>query len=226
MSGSSQGHDFKESLPYNSEKGCPPGYHKRSEYKAPSGKTVPARCVRSTTTHKESSKEFKEGLSKRMTRRLRMHIPSIRSLSRRNCPPGYIPRKAYVRRYRQTVKARGFTVRKSGGVAYRVFPKAKNMFVASKCIRDLGLPGKGEKSKGIGPLRKGELGKHGYSFKATDAQRHAALKKAAEEYGALGVYRKLDAIAKLTLRTIPNAHKVYMEDRDWVKQNLGPLRAF
>jgi hypothetical protein len=75
-------------------------------------------------------------------------------------------------------------------------------------------------------MRKGELAKHGYSFRASDSQRHAALKRAAGEYGALGVYRKLDAVAKLTMRTIPKAAAIFEKDRDWVKANLGPLKAF
>lgn len=222
---SDQDHQFEKSEPYNSKKGCPAGYHKRSEYKAPSGKIVPTRCVRSTTTHKESSEQFKSKTINRQTRRLRLHIPSIRTLSRRNCPPGYIPRKAYVRRYTTAIRRRGFTVRKSKGQEYRIYPKSKSMFVESRCIKDVGLPGKGPK-KGIGPLREGELAKFGYSFRATSAARHAALSKAAQEYGALGIYRKLDAVAKLTLRTIPTASKVFAEDRDWVKKNLGPLKAF
>lgn len=224
---SNQGeHDFKKSLPYNAAKGCPSGYHKRGEYRTEKGTYIPPRCVRSTTTHKESSKEFKRHEELRQTRRLRLHIPSVRSLSKKNCPPGYVPRKAYVRRYTTAVRRRGFTVQKKGRT-YRVYPKSKNMLVESKCIKNVGLPGKGAPSgKGIGPMRKGELAKHGYSFRASDSQRHAALKRAAEEYGSLGVYRKLDAVAKLTTRTIPKAAAVFEKDRDWVKANLGPLKAF
>ena len=68
------------------------------------------------------------------------------------------------------------------------------------------------------------MARYGYSFRASESQRHAALKKAADEYTALGIYRKLDAIAKLTVRTIPSASKVFASDREWVRSSLGPLK--
>ena len=163
--------------------------------------------------------------ARRKTRKLVAKIPSIRSLSRKDCPPGQILRKAYVRRYSTAVRAKGFTVAKSNGRTYRVHPTNKNMLIESRCVKDMGLPGKGPRSgKGVGPLRKGELAKYGYSFRTSDSQRHAALKKAVQEYTALGVYRKLDAVAKLTLRTAPNASKVFAADRDWIRKSLGPLK--
>lgn len=220
-------HHFEKSLPYSAEKGCPSGYHKRGEYTTEAGTYVPPRCVRSTTRYKQSSKEFKRHQELKQTRRLRMRIPSIKSLTRSTCPPGYIPRRAYVRRYSTAVRKRGFTVRRSGGRTYRVYPKSKNTMVESRCIKDLGLPGKGPRSgKGIGPLRKGELARHGYSYRDSEAQRHAALKKAVDEYGALGVYRKLNAVAKLTIRTVPAVSSVLKKDREWVKRTMGPLKAF
>jgi hypothetical protein len=75
-------------------------------------------------------------------------------------------------------------------------------------------------------LRKGELVRFGYSYKNTQTKRHAALKKAAKDYGALGVYRKLNAVAKLTTRTVPKFSKVLAADRNWVKKSMGPLKAF
>jgi hypothetical protein len=102
---------------------------------------------------------------------------------------------------------------------YHVKPTEKNMHVEARCIKNTGLPGKGPvcKSTGIGPLKKGELAKHGYSFRESREKRRIALHNAILEYTAKGVYHKLDAIAKLTLRTIPAASKVYAEDRDWVR---------
>jgi len=220
-------HKFRKSMSYNSAKGCPSGYHKRGEYTTEAGTYVPPRCVRSTSPYAESSKNFKRRQALVQTRRLRMHIPSIKSLTRKNCPSGYIPRRAYVRRYSTAVRKRGFTVRRKGGKAYRVYPKSKNTMVETRCVKNVGLPGKGSRSgKGIGPLRKGELARFGYSYKDTEAQRHAALKKAAGEYGPLGVYRKLNAVAKLTTRTIPKVSSVLAADRNWVKKSLGPLKAF
>ena len=57
-------------------------------------------------------------------------------------------------------------------------------------------------------------------MKESEEKRHAALREAIDEYGALGVFRKLDAIAKLTVRTIPEASKIYEKDRDWVEKRF------
>lgn len=227
MSSKTIKHHFEKSYPYNSKKGCPKGYHKRGEYTTDKGTYVPPRCIKSTTAHGESSKEFKRREELRQTRRLRLHIPSIKSLTRKNCPPGYIPRRSYVRKYTTAIRKKGFTVRRKSGTTYRVYPKSISALVESKCVKDLGLPGKGPRSgKGIGPLHKGELAQFGYSHRETEDVRHAALRKAAEEYGALGVYRKLDAVAKLTMRTLPAVSRIFKKDRDWVKETLGPLKAF
>lgn len=217
-------HTFKKSKAYSAVKGCPEGYHKREGYKSSKGVYVPTRCVRATTTYKESSKQMKARVLGKQTRRLRLHLPTIKSLLRKDCPPGMIPRKAYVRRYTTKVQQAGFTVRRKDGKSYRVHPKSKSTLVKSKCVKDLGKPGRGN-TKGFGPLRKGELARHGYSFRSGEGHRHAALKSAIESYGALGVYRKLNAVAKLTLRTIPDAAKVYAEDRNWLKRT-HPLKAF
>lgn len=160
----------------------------------------------------------------RMTQRLGgIHIPSIKSLTRKACPPGQIERKAYVRKYSTAVRQRGFTVRRKSGASYRVFPKARSMVVESKCVKDLGKPGKGPQA--IGPLRKGELAKHGYSFRATEEKRRAALRHAIAEFGALGVYRKLNAVSKLMERTVPAAANTFAKDRNWIRGTFG-LKAF
>ena len=72
---------------------CPEGFHKRASYITKTGKKVVAACVRSTNS------------SKKQTRKL---VPSIKSLSRRACPPGMIERKAYARRYSTAVLQQGF----------------------------------------------------------------------------------------------------------------------
>jgi hypothetical protein len=212
-------HKFLKSKPYSFLTGCPEGYHKRASYKSVKGRTVPTRCVRSTTTKTESSKEFKRKTIAKQTRRLsavkEKLLPSIRSLSRRACPPGMIERKEYARKYTTAVLKKGFTTKKG-----KRFPHKTNLtHVGPACVKDLGLPGKGKQS--IGPLRKGELSKHGYSMRETEEIRHRALRKSIEEYGALGVYRKLDAVAKLTERTIPDASKIYSNDRNWIKQSFN-----
>ena len=97
------------------------------------------------------------------------------------------------------------------------------MIVKSACVKDKGLPGKGPDL--FGKLKKGELKKYGYVYRQTRDARHAALRRAVKEYGPLDLFRKLDAVAKLTRRTVPEASRVFKSDREWVRQVLGPLKS-
>ena len=136
-----------------------------------------------------------------------------------DCPKGYIKRKGYTRKFKSIVKQQGFTVRRKGKL-YTVRPKKNMTYVPPSCIRNRGLPGKGPKEgDGIGSLRKGELIKYGYSYRLPDSVRHKALNKAIKAYGALSVYRKLDAVAKYSMRTAPDASKIFKIDRDWIRAN-------
>jgi len=136
-----------------------------------------------------------------------------------DCPKGYIKRKGYTRKFKSIVKQQGFTVRRKGKL-YTVRPKKDMTYVPPSCIRNRGLPGKGPKEgDGIGSLRKGELIKYGYSYRLPDSVRHKALNKAIKAYGALSVYRKLDAVAKYSMRTAPDASKIFKIDRDWIRAN-------
>ena len=207
-------HKFEKSIPYNSTQGCPSGYHKRSEYRTPSGKYVPPRCVRSTSPYEKSSKDFKRNTLKKKSNEIR-------------CPKGYIPRASYARRYKTAVRERGYTVKKASGTTYKVYPKNETLHVPAACVKDLGKPGKGvTDGEGIGPLRKGEMTKFGYSVTKSEEARHEALKKAVAALGALSTYRKLDAVAKLSVRIAPDASRIFKKDRDWVQRKFGPLRAF
>ncbi len=97
-----------------------------------------------------------------------------------------------------------------------------------QCIRDIGSPGKGYRDgPGIGPLRKGELTKYGYKnvLELSVADRHAALQKAIAEYGSLGVWRKLNAVAVYTKRTLPHISKIFKADMDWIRAKFG-IKAF
>jgi hypothetical protein len=142
-----------------------------------------------------------------------------------NCPAGYIKRKGYVRRFKKNVVNLGFTRRK-GNKLIIVKPKSNVTVVRASCIRNRGLPGKGPREgEGIGKLRKGELIKYGYTYKLANSARHAALKRAitahgktvnAKKAGATSVYRKLNAVAKLSLRVAPNASRIFARDRNWV----------
>jgi len=103
---------------------------------------------------------------------------------------------------------------------YRIHPTQKDVHVSAKCVKDTGSVGRSKTSRLIGPLREGELAKYGYSFRRPETERYIALVKAIHEYSALSVYRKLDAIAKLTSRTLAKASAVFAKDRDWVRSKF------
>ena len=204
-----------KSKAYSYFTGCPEGYHKRSSYKTKTGKKVPTRCVRVSAAKNQT----------RRTASNKKVLPSIKSLSRKACPPGMIERKEYARKYSTAVLQKGFTRKSKFGKTSFIKPSKQSLsYVGSKCVKNIGLPGKGNKT--IGSLKKRELTKYGYSMREDEQKRHSALKKAVDEYGALGVYRKLDAVSKLTFRSIPQASKVYEKDRNWIKEKYAPLKAF
>ena len=136
-----------------------------------------------------------------------------------NCPQGYIKRRGYTRKYRPNVTQSGFTVRRKGKI-YTVKPTTNSIQVPATCIINRGLPGKGPKEgEGIGKLRKGELIKYGYQYRLSNSLRQGALKRAIKKIGPLSVYRKLNAVAKLSTRTAPDASTVFSRDRNWVRNN-------
>jgi len=209
---------FPESKPYNAEKGCPEGYHHRKEYTTPKGTFVPARCIKTIPIKPKNSAQ----VSAKRHERLK-GVRGRLGLTKK-CPPGYILRAPFKRKFSSTLKNQGFNVHKKNRT-YRVYPTAHSVLVKAACIKDKGLPGKGPTSgEGIGPLRKGELTAYGYNVHKTAEQRQEALKKAIQVFGALGVYHKLDAVAKLTKRTAPEASHIFVKDREWIKKHY-PLKA-
>lgn len=212
-----------KTLKYNSAKGCPLGYHKRKGYTTRKGTYVEPRCVKATTIYSQSQAEFQSSRTARARRKLKSAGKRL-GLTKK-CAPGYILRAPYKRAFSSTTRREGYNA-KRGNKTVRVYPKANSVLVKAACIKDRGLSGKGPRSgKGIGSLRKGELSKYGYRAKESREKRHAALKKAVEVFGALGVYRKLDAIAKYTVRTAPEAHTVFKADREWIRSHYS-LKAF
>ena len=73
-------------------------------------------------------------------------------------------------------------------------------------------------SVGIGPLKRNELGKYGYSTFVNENKRDSALHKAVQEYGALSVFRKLNAVAVYNKNRSPRSSEIAKKDRDFVKQ--------
>ena len=103
----------------------------------------------------------------------------------------------------------------------------KNTYVHEACIKSQGLPGKtslryGGKNqpKGIGPIKKGELGKFGYHHvdKLSKDERHRSLKLAVNKMGAQKIVRKLGAIRTYLKNTAPNTSRIFYEDQKWVRK--------
>jgi hypothetical protein len=207
------------SLPFDGKKGCPDGFHKRASYTTKKGHHVSRRCVKAQSVYNESSKDYTRRLEHRQENRLRTaHHSRTRKL---HCPPGKIERKAYVRRFTESVMKRGYTIKRADGKEYHVKPAKKSVYVKPMCIKDRGDPSKKAPGPGhgIGLLRKGELSKYGYVYLKHREERHRALRRAIKEYGSLGVYHKLDAISKLSKYTVPRASRIFQEDLEWVKHH-------
>lgn len=206
------------SIPYDEKEGCPKGYHKRSSYTSKQGHRVAPRCVKAQTVYNESRKNY----SRRMLQRQKERLEAVGHFNTKklHCPPGKVERKGYVRRFGATIMKKGYTVKRLSGKEYHVKPAKSSIYVKPGCIKDKGDPHVKTPSpgKGILFLRKGELKKYGYVFRYPTHVRHVALNKAIQEFGALGVYHKLDAVEKLSKHSAPSASKVFKEDRDWLKE--------
>lgn len=81
--------------------------------------------------------------------------------------------------------------------------------------KDLGKPGIGPRVILI--MEKGSLSKYGYSTKKSDRARHDALDKAIKQYGAMTVFRKLQAQVILRKRTQPKVRDIFAKDAEWVR---------
>lgn len=202
--------------------GCPPNMIRRKEYTRKNGVYVKSACIRRTSKYTKPAVNTTQRQENRLGRILGY---------KKSCPPGQIARKAYVRRISSQVSKEGYTRKTKSGKAIRVYPKVKSVLVKSSCIKDLGKTGKlPEDAPRIGPLRKGELRKFGYSYKLPEEQRRSALQRAISKMGALDTYRKLNAVAKLSERTAPAASASFSADRNWIKNTYstanGSLKAF
>ena len=207
------------SLPFNEQKGCPPGFHKRNSYTSKLGHRVPPKCVKAQTVYAESRKNYTKRIQHRQEARLKsLGISKEKTL---HCPPGQVSRKGYVRRFGTSVMKKGYTVKRHSGREYHIKPGKKSVYVKPSCVKDTGNPKVKAPApdKVVGYLRKGELKKHGYVYTLQRDERHVALKKAIEEFGPLGVYHKLDIIAKLSKYSVPKAASIFKEDRNWVRSN-------
>ena len=120
------------------------------------------------------------------------------------CPKGFIVRNSYNRKSKKT---------------------GSKKYVHEACIKSQGLPGKtslqyGVNNPGIGPLKKGELGKYGYHgvLDLSKDQRHSALRNAAKNLGPNILVKKLGAIRTYLKNTSPKASAIFYQDQRWVRK--------
>ena len=52
-------------------------------------------------------------------------------------------------------------------------------------------------------------------------RRHLALSSAVKAYGALSVFRKLNAVYVYTRNASPSSSAIFKADRDWIKAEYG-----
>lgn len=129
-------------------------------------------------------------------------------MPRLKCPKGYIVRNGYSRKT---------FLRKNG-------TKIKRKYVKAKCIKSRGGPGKTslrfKDGSGIPPLKRGELGKHGYKKvkTLTNKQRHDALDSAIREYGSKKIFSKLGALRTYQKRTSPEVSKLFADNMKWIRK--------
>ena len=72
-------------------------------------------------------------------------------------------------------------------------------------------------------IKKGDLTQFGYKAHISSEKRHEALKLAIKQYGALSVWRKINAIYVLSKNRYPALSAKYNVDRNWIMKNF-PLR--
>jgi hypothetical protein len=108
--------------------------------------------------------------------------------------------------------------------AYVRYTKKGHVRVPASCIPDVGAKGKGLRGRpGIGTLKKGNLIRFGYQqiAKMDTAARQQALRKAVAAYGALTVWRKLNALSIYTRRSSPATSRAAKTDMDWIRATWG-----
>ena len=153
---------------------------------------------------KKSKKSIKKPIPKKLTKECLNEkvINPITNRCVKNCPKGYIIRNSYTRTL-----------------------KGKKINVLAKCIKSRGLPGKTSDrykgvNKGIGPLKKGELSKYGYTQvkKLSKIKRHRYLNSAVKEYGTPRILKKLGAVKTYQKNKSPEVSRILYDNMKWIRK--------
>jgi len=190
------------------------GYYRRSYTRKDGarvkGTRVAGGCIKATSALGIKRSVLNKLIMQSRSRSQKRAAKLTRRKTPKRCPKGSIKRVAYMR---SGYRRKGYT-RKDGTYVKPAY--VKKVAVSSGCIKDVGKPGKGRKL--IGPLMKGALGRFGYHHSLSAQTRHASLKEAVKSYGALSVFRKLNAVYVLNKNKSPGMAKVFLSDRNWVKK--------
>lgn len=179
---------------------CPKGYIIRKSYQTKKGKKVKARCIKNPGKGPGKRKHWITALKAKKTKNMKLVRKKFPTDPK--CKQGEILRDGYVKKNKT---------------------KKKVTIIAPKCIKNRGLPGKTSnkfKNGGIGPLKKGGLGKFGYHTvkNLTLKERKAALINASKSIGYLTVFRKLNAIEIYNRNTNPIISKIFKQDKNWINK--------
>ncbi len=201
---------FKKAKPYNPFLGCSQGYRKQKGYTRKDGKRIPTRCV-----HGESAPDKKK-----------IHGGGLffkSSITRRNCPKGYVYRKGYTRKFHTKTRVKGYSVQKKDGTRYRIFPKTAMSKVKSSCMRKKRASSASASvtAAQCSSLKRGDLHKYGYQYRLAPSARREALKKAIQTYTPIGVYKRLKLASKCSKDVKPAASKVFAEDASQIRSNYA-----
>jgi len=209
-------HDFKKSKPPL----CPPGYILRDAYKTKTGKVVPDRCIKSTSSSNEKIEEKMKKYEKKLERKLEEVNKKIMKEYcndegcplDQQCPPGKILRNPYERK----------SYRKKDGTL------VKGSLVLPSCITDRGMPGKGSKKIFIDP-NDHLLSEHGYDNvkSLSKSKRQEILVKAIDSLKKKGktemvafneIIHRLIGRANLQKKTNPDVYKIFKEDQEFISK--------
>jgi hypothetical protein len=147
----------------------------------------------------------------------------------KECPSGYILRKPYYKKFKNTTKQQGYLVQRKGQLV-RVKPQKNRVLVKASCVRNTSkfnsnrVNSRGRMIKQLGRKR-GELLRFGYSFRLPASLRHEALVRAIQQMGLLNVYHKLDSVAKIFEFKKSEASRIFLEDRDWIADNFEGVQS-
>ncbi|ANB50799.1 hypothetical protein [Powai lake megavirus] len=122
------------------------------------------------------------------------------------CGPGQLMRKGY---YRKGYQRRDYT--RNG--QYIPGSYVSSAYVPPRCVKDMGKPGRGEKTL---PIPGGDihLTQYGYSVHKSDKERQKALRDASRDYGELAVLRRMNLIRNI--QAVPENKEAMSRDVDYM----------